>query len=62
MAVESWLNGEPNLGLLIAVSNKREERIHPSFVSLNAKGIFRPFLIVQTSGKATTNEGKEEVV
>lgn len=46
MAVENWINsGEPNLGILITVNNKRERRIYPNFLQSNS-GIYRPFLLI----------------
>lgn len=46
MAVENWINnGEPNLGILITVNNKRENRIYPNFLQSNS-GIYQPFLLV----------------
>lgn len=46
MAVEHWLNGEPNLGILITVNDKWENRIFPNFLKSIRRGIYRPFLLV----------------
>lgn len=49
MAVEAWLSDESNLGVLIAVSDKWENRIYPSFLSSNARGIYRLFLLLYSA-------------
>lgn len=45
MALEHWLAGEPNLGILITVNDKRERRLYPNFLLANDAGIYRPFLL-----------------
>lgn len=56
MAVQSWLNGESNLELLIAVTNKREERIYP--VSLYLSKRYFSITFDRTEyGKSIKNEG-----
>lgn len=51
MAVENWLNGEKNLGLLITVSDRKENLIYPNYGISRHESIYKPFLLVSSGAK-----------